>query len=274
MGIASDNGASDPRVGGVSGVSGSHRSQRSWRSRLRRRPTVPDLIAGGVFAVAGAMFVASATTAGNRDLRTDSTGGVRDAISTRAQYAATLTGEVARLQAQVDRIKETSNSGPKLERTIKQINDLSPAVGLTQVVGPGVKVELDDATPPDPMPDGMSGDDYIVHQQDVQGVVNALWRGGASGITVMGQRLIATSAVRCVGNTVILQGRVYSPPFIIEAVGDVASLEQELENDPAVSLFRQWADLVGLGYRQVAVPSQTLPAYTGPLTLTYAEVGP
>ncbi len=52
-------------------------------------------------------------------------------------------------------------------------------------------------------------------------MVNAMWRGGASGVTVMGQRLISTSAVRCVGNTVILQGQVYSPPFVIEAVGDV-----------------------------------------------------
>ena len=42
-------------------------------------------------------------------------------------------------------------------------------------------------------------------------MVNALWQGGAKGIQVMDQRLISTSAVRCVGNTLILQGRVYSP---------------------------------------------------------------
>ena len=51
-------------------------------------------------------------------------------------------------------------------------------------------------------------------------MVNALWQGGARGIQVMDQRLISTSAVRCVGNTLILQGRVYSPPYRITAVGD------------------------------------------------------
>ena len=69
-------------------------------------------------------------------------------------------------------------------------------------------------------PGGLGPDDLVVHQQDVQAVVNALWRGGADGVQVMDQRLIATSAVRCVGNTLILQGRVYSPPFTVTAVGD------------------------------------------------------
>jgi uncharacterized protein YlxW (UPF0749 family) len=227
-----------------------------------------------VFAVAGALFATSAVTSGSSDLRTDSTGGLRDAISSRAQYASTLASEVSGLSATVDHLRATSDPGPELAKTLKQIADLSATVGLTEVKGPGVTVALNDATPPDPMPEGMSGDDYIVHQQDIQGVVNAFWRGGASGVTVMGQRLIATSAVRCVGNTVILQGRVYSPPFVISAVGNVASLERELANDPAVSLFRQWSDLVGLGYSQTVSAALTLPAYSGPLTLTYANVLP
>ena len=73
---------------------------------------------------------------------------------------------------------------------------------------------------PGACPGGSGPDDLVVHQQDVQAVVNALWRGGADGVQIMDQRLIATSAVRCVGNTLILQGRVYSPPYTITAVGD------------------------------------------------------
>ncbi len=59
----------------------------------------------------------------------------------------------------------------------------------------------------------MSPDDLVVHQQDVQAVVNALWAGGADAVQVMDQRLLSTSAVRCVGNTLLLNGRVYSPPY-------------------------------------------------------------
>ena len=66
----------------------------------------------------------------------------------------------------------------------------------------------------------------VVHQQDVQGVVNALWRGGAEAMQIMDQRVISTSAVRCVGNTLLLQGRVSSPPYTITAVGDVDAIER------------------------------------------------
>ena len=74
---------------------------------------------------------------------------------------------------------------------------------------------------PEPQPN-----DLVIHQQDLQAVVNALWEGGAEGIQVMDQRLISTSAVRCVGNTLILQGRVYSPPYKVTAVGDQEALQQ------------------------------------------------
>ena len=64
-------------------------------------------------------------------------------------------------------------------------------------------------------PTGFTADDIVVHQQDVQAVVNALWASGAEAMMIQDQRVISTSAVRCVGNTLILQGRVYAPPYRI-----------------------------------------------------------
>jgi uncharacterized protein YlxW (UPF0749 family) len=227
-----------------------------------------------LFALAGTMFVAGAVSSGSGDLRVDSTGGLRDAIADQAAENAELETTVNALTAQVAQARAQSGAGPVLEDLTAQIEALSPMVGLTEVRGPGVTVTLDDARPPDPLPEGLTGDDFIVHQQDVQGVVNALWHGNASGVTVMGQRLVSTSAVRCVGNTVILQGRVYSPPFVIAAVGDVRALEHSLRTDESVSIFREWAAEVGLGYTQTISPSMVLPPYTGPITAQFAEAAP
>jgi uncharacterized protein YlxW (UPF0749 family) len=88
----------------------------------------------------------------------------------------------------------------------------------------------------------------------------------------MGQRLINTSAVRCVGNTVILQGQVYSPPFVIEAVGDLDRMTTSLEEVPAVQAFRDWASVVGMRYQQDLTRELVLPAYTGPLSTNDAQV--
>jgi uncharacterized protein YlxW (UPF0749 family) len=218
------------------------------------------------------MFVAGATASVDGDLRVDRSGGLRAAILDRSAANAELQAEVDALSARVAALNESSDPGPRLEETLTEIALLYPQVGLTEVRGPGLTVTLDDASAPTPIPDGYTGDDYLVHQEDVQGVVNALWRGGASGVTVMGQRLVSTSAVRCVGNTVILQGRVYSPPFIIEAVGDVAAMEGALEAEPSVQFFRDWAGVVGLGYEQTRSPELVLPPYTGALSPEYAQV--
>jgi uncharacterized protein YlxW (UPF0749 family) len=227
-----------------------------------------------VFAVAGAMFIASATASEDGAIRVDRTGGLPSAISARADQNAALRQDVDALSRQVAGLLAAGDPDAALAETTGNIAGLAPVVGLTEVTGPGVTVSLDDATPPDPIPEGFTGDDYIVHQQDVQGVVNALWRGGASGISVMGQRLISTSAVRCVGNTVILQGQVYSPPFVIEAVGNLDSLTAALDQDESVRFFREWADVVGLGYEQTTAQQMTLPAYSGPISTDDAQVLP
>src|SRR3712207_6487557 len=95
-----------------------------------------------------------------------------------------------------------------------------------------------------------SNDDLVVHEQDVQAVVNALWAGGAEAMTIMGVRVISTSAVRCAGNTLLLHGRVYSPPFTITAIGDPARLSGALAESEGVRQFRDAAADFGLGYAE------------------------
>jgi uncharacterized protein YlxW (UPF0749 family) len=107
----------------------------------------------------------------------------------------------------------------------------------------------------------------------VQAVVNAMWAAGASGVTVMDQRLITTSAVRCVGNTLLLQGRTYSPPFVIRAVVDSAAARQQLAASPQIAVFREVVDAYGLTYEVNERPQLELPAYDGPLALQHAVVG-
>ena len=90
-------------------------------------------------------------------------------------------------------------------------------------------------------------------------MVNALWAGGAEAMMLQDQRVISTSAVRCVGNTLILQGRVYSPPYVITAIGDVQGMRAALDADPAVTIYRQYVDALGLGYDVETRPRSTLP---------------
>ena len=107
----------------------------------------------------------------------------------------------------------------------------------------------------------------------MQAVVNALWAGGAEAMTIMDVRVISTSAVRCVGNTLLLHGRVYSPPFVITAIGEPARAAAGAgRRRRACRLFRDAVADFGLGYQETVERNVTVPAYDGSGALRRARV--
>jgi uncharacterized protein YlxW (UPF0749 family) len=86
--------------------------------------------------------------------------------------------------------------------------------------------------------------------------------------------VISTSAVRCVGNTLLLHGQVFSPPFTIEAIGDQDRMRAALAADPGVQAFRDAATAFGLGYRVDTRPDILAPAHSGTESLDYADAAP
>src|SRR5205807_9178206 len=81
--------------------------------------------------------------------------------------------------------------------------------------------------------------DLVIHSQDVQAVVNALWRSGAEAVSINKERLVSTSAVLCVGNTLLLNGTVHSPPYDIVAIG---ATRDRFDADPLVDQLHEDAD--------------------------------
>ncbi len=164
---------------------------------------------------------------------------VRDA----QQRVIAADAQAAQLQSQID-AAAAGDVSPRVASARAAVAALEPAAGLIAVVGPGISVSMSDA-PRDSAgnyPVGVDPDDLVVHQQDVQSVVNALWAGGAEAMMIMDQRVLTTSAVRCIGNTLLLQGRTYSPPFVVTAIGDSAAMSAALDVEPGLQLLLQDVD--------------------------------
>ena len=155
--------------------------------------------------------------------------------------------------------------------------ELAADAGLEPVHGPGLTVTLDDAQRDanGRFPRDASPDDLVVHQQDIQAVLNALWSAGAEAIQMQDQRMIATSVPRCVGNTLLLNGRTYSPPYRVTAIGDAAAMQAALAAAPLVILYKQYVVRFGLGYSEQVSPDVRIAGHTEPLRMHSAEpVGP
>ena len=236
----------------------------------RRRPRPAAVLVPLTALAAGFLFATSAATAQGTDLRADRRLRLTELIARQADAAEQREQQAAELAASVEAAAARAAERDGRVAGAQPPAPLQLAAGVVPVTGPAVTVELDDA-PRQPGRPALSDnpDDLVVHQQDVQAVVNALWAGGAEAMTLMGQRIVSTSAVRCVGNTVILHGQVYSPPFVVTAVGDPSSLRESLERDPGVAFFRTFVERFGLGYAVSTESEVALPAYTGPLVLPH-----
>jgi uncharacterized protein YlxW (UPF0749 family) len=227
-----------------------------------------------VFALAGLIFFTSFNTAKGTDIRTDaSLLKLSDLIQERSRNNGELDESNGSLRRDVESLAERDDGSTKAEDD--KLAALEDRAGTQKLKGKAVTVTLDDAPPnataklpgyPEPQPDYL-----VIHQQDLQAVVNALWKGGAKGIKVMDQRLISTSAVRCVGNTLILQGRVYSPPYKIQAVGDPGRLKQALADSKAIQNYMVYVNVYGLGWNVADDGTVTLPGYSGTVDLQYAK---
>ena len=225
-----------------------------------------------VLGAAGLLMAAGITLADTSAVDASRGSDLPDLVEAETARVSELEEQSADLVAEIETL--AAASGDSSTSTLEQeVATAANRAGFSAVEGPGLTVTLSDAPVPDDLTDlpaGTTPDDYVVHQQDVEAVVNALWAGGAEAMQIMDRRITSVSAVRCVGNVIILDGQVYSPPFEIAAIGDPTRLTLALDSSEGVDVYRQWAEFIGLGYQVTEHEEVALAAATAPTTLSHA----
>jgi uncharacterized protein YlxW (UPF0749 family) len=242
------------------------------------RPLAWRLATPVVGLLSGALFVVSAHSSEGTDLRPGRFTDLASLVRYDANRVAGFQRQISQLTQQVNDLSGSVDS-KQVHKLTRQLAALKGPAGLTPVSGPGVTVTLSDApqaTGQD-LPDTVDNPNLLlVHQQDIQAVVNAMWKGGATAITIQGQRVITTTGIRCIGNSVQLQGVPYSQPYTIQGVGDVTSLSDAIAADPYLQIYR--ADAadpdINVGWDEQVEDRITAPAYAGLTDVQYARVLP
>lgn len=244
---------------------------RRVRSRTYRRHGLGWRVAApAVFLTAGALFVTSAVSSDGTDLRAGRYGDLETVVAQATEEADALQAERNALAEDVERLTARL-SGNAVTETRQTVEQLEVPAGLTGLRGPGLTVTLDDAPSESIASSGEDPNLLVVHQQDIQAVVNAMWAGGAEGMTIQGQRVISTTGIKCVGNTVVLHGIPYSPPYVIKAVGDPAAMLTALNESPYIDIYLDYVERYGLGWEVTPHAETTVPPYEGTLDLDYAR---
>ncbi len=230
-----------------------------------------------VCLAAGLLLGVTHSVSGGDEIRRSDAPRLVDLVREAQQSVDRLT---AQRDAMASKVNNHHGGSPGTQTALAAITRRADAmaaqVGLTPLKGPGLVVTLSDAQrdAQGRFPRDASPDDLVVHQQDIEAVLNALWSAGAEGIQMQDQRIVASSTPRCVGNTLLLNGRTYSPPYVISAVGDAAAMQEALSASPMVTLYKRYAARFGLGYTE-EVGEVELVGDEQPVRMKFAQpIGP
>ena len=187
--------------------------------------------------------------------------------------------ETDQLQQQADRLRDAVSQQRDAALAAagtdaSALNRLELATGTGKVHGPGTVVRLVDAAPPvDPVTGKPNGKNLgVVLDRDLQLVSNEMWRDGAEAIAINGERLSATSTIRTAGNTILVDFRPISSPYLVTAIGP-EDLDRRFADSRTGQLFRVLAGQIGMQFAVDRKGDLTLPAAPDP-QLHYAQPVP
>jgi len=174
-----------------------------------------------------------------------------------------LKKELNDLRVQFDRTAGGQQVAPFKE----ELERVRIEAGLVDVNGPGIEVTLNDSKRV--VQPGENPNLYVLHDEDILNVLNELKAAGAEALSINGQRMLATSEIRCIGPT-ILTNKSYrlTPPFIIRALGDQDNMVNSLQmRGGIIEQLSFWGIQVSIR----RVDNLAVPAYSGTIKFDYAH---
>ncbi|MBQ9279666.1 MAG: DUF881 domain-containing protein [Clostridia bacterium] len=136
-----------------------------------------------------------------------------------------------KIAEQNKKIEDYRNASAKTDDTValikKELDIANLLAGVSAVKGPGITVTLDDSAAIEKIAIDAgyyNNNVYIIHDTDIMSIMNELSVAGAEAFSVNGQRIISTSAIRCVGPLIQINGINLSAPFTITAIGNPDTL--------------------------------------------------
>ncbi|OBK51364.1 DUF881 domain-containing protein [Mycobacterium kubicae] len=229
-----------------------------------------------VCLLAGVLLGATHGVSGGAEIRRSDAPRLVDLVREAQSSVSRLDTRREALTTRLDAVHGRSTDAA-LAAMLRRTAELAADAGMNPVHGPGLAVTLNDAQRDanGRFPRDASPDDLVVHQQDIDAVLNAMWSAGAEAIQMQDQRIIASSVVRCVGNTLLLNGRTYSPPYTITAIGNAAAMQAALGAAPLVTLYKQYVVRFGLGYHEEVKTDVQIAGHSEPVRMHFAQpLGP
>ncbi|MEG6565489.1 DUF881 domain-containing protein [Thermoanaerobacterium saccharolyticum] len=206
---------------------------------------------------------------------------VKNSDSLTVQRAEELTSKLNQVQKERDELKKQindleskisdyENSAAKSSTVTKSLKDdldkYKELAGLSDVEGPGIIVTINDGNTQ--LQPGADQSAFLIHDEDLLNIVNELRAAGAEAISINDQRLVATSEIRMIGNTIDINSVRFTPPYVVKAIGNPDTLEAALRlKGGIIDTLSNWGIQVNIKRSDKILVKK----YDGVLTYKYAK---
>lgn len=191
----------------------------------------------------------------------------KELIKSYVDDEAALKSRIGTLREKIDESLEQNNLVSQTTN-LETLNILKKQIGLTELKGEGFRIQLDDSLFVDR--ENITIDEGgIVYAADIRDIVNLLRTHNVEGITINEQRVIATSSITSVGNTVLVNNSNLAPPFTISTIGDYNSFLMRLSDPNVLKDLQKRVKSNGIQFNIEPAPHVILPIYNGQFRLNY-----
>ncbi len=178
------------------------------------------------------------------------------------QLNASINEQALKLALYKTGVESTGSAFGIMKNELTKTLNYSDTIDVT---GPGIIMTLNDS-----QQEVLEGEEigwYLIHDLDILEIVNELRMAGAEAISINGERVTASTSIRCGGPTINIDGKRHAVPFVIKAIGDPKTLEASaLAPESYIELYMSYS---GIEVEIQKVEKLTVEGYIGRSKMLY-----
>lgn len=169
---------------------------------------------------------------------------------------------------ELERLQDISKGDKNIYEVLnEELINTKVTSGFSDMEGPGIVVKMKDSQSIEIPSSDIN--DKVIHDVDIQNILNDLRVGGAEAISINGQRIMPMSEIKCGGPIIKINGNSLGAPFVIKAIGNPKQLYAAI-NAPGTYGYAL-KNFYKIYIETTVEDKINIPAYSGDFNFNYAK---
>ncbi|WP_027414499.1 DUF881 domain-containing protein [Aneurinibacillus terranovensis] len=194
---------------------------------------------------------------------------LRQGLQKEMEQHQKLLGDIDKYDHLLYEYDASMSEGDSLKVIQDELDRIKKDSGFSEMKGPGIEASIDEGSVRTGNNDGIQSP---VNDEDLLDLSSMLFSNGAKAISINGHRIINTTSIRLVGETIQIDTHPISMPYVVKAIGEPQSLEAALKLPLADGAsMEDWFQFLNKRFTVKKMDDEIVPAYDGEMNVHYMK---